>query len=412
MVGTTVRLPGLVLTEHEFDVPLRHSDPGGRRITVRAREVARPNGGDRPFLVYLQGGPGMEAPRPTAQPLAPGWLDRGLEEFRVLLVDQRGTGRSTPIGSLDGMGPHEQADYLTCFRADSIVKDAEIIRTELGAGRWSVLGQSFGGFCLLHYLVASPEGLNGAFFTGGLPPVGLHPDHVYRATYKRTMDRCRRYYDRYPEDRGRVLQLCESLDERAVMLPGGDRLTSRMLRQLGWVLGMSDGAERLHYVLELPDGSPAFLHDVEALLPPFSRNPIYAILHESCYSDGAVTGWSAARVQPEDYEHQGELFTGEHVFPWMFEDYGSLRPLREAADLIAAHDWPQLYDAERLRRCDVPAAAVIYAYDTYVEREFSEETAAMIPTMRPWLTSEFEHNGLRVDGGRILDRLVRLARDG
>ena len=144
--------------------------------------------------------------------------------------------------------------------------------------------------------------------------------------------------------------------------------------------------------------------------PSFSRNPLYAVVHESSYSDGAVTNWSAARMQPEEYEKHAELFTGEHVFPWMFDDYGALRPLREAANLLASYEWPRLYDAERLRRCEVPAAAAIYAYDMYVERSFSEETAAMIPNMHAWLTNEFEHNGLRGDGGRILDRLIGLAR--
>ncbi|MGP8223094.1 MAG: aminopeptidase, partial [Acidimicrobiales bacterium] len=118
----------------------------------------------------------------------------------------------------------------------------------------------------------------------------------------------------------------------------------------------------------------------------------------------------AARVQPEEYEEQPELFTGEHVFPWMFDDYGALRSLREAANLLAGYKWPSLYDAERLRSCKVPAAAAIYADDMYVERSFSEETAELIPTMRTWLTNEFEHNGLRADGGRILDRLISLAR--
>ena len=59
-----VRPPGLVLTEHEFSVPLDHDRPDGDRITVFAREVADPDGTDRPFLVYFQGGPGSEAPRP------------------------------------------------------------------------------------------------------------------------------------------------------------------------------------------------------------------------------------------------------------------------------------------------------------------------------------------------------------
>ena len=53
---------GLVLTEHEFAVPLDHARPGGERITVFAREVADPDGRERPFLVFFQGGPGHEAP--------------------------------------------------------------------------------------------------------------------------------------------------------------------------------------------------------------------------------------------------------------------------------------------------------------------------------------------------------------
>ena len=94
----------------------------------------------------------------------------------------------------------------------------------------------------------------------------------------------------------------------------------------------------------------------------------------------------------------------------MFEDYGALRPLREAADQLAEHEWPRLYDAEQLRANEVPVAAAIYANDPYVERAFSEETAALIRGLRPWVTDEYEHNGLRADGDRILGRLIDLAR--
>ena len=94
----------------------------------------------------------------------------------------------------------------------------------------------------------------------------------------------------------------------------------------------------------------------------------------------------------------------------MFEDYGALAPLREAADLLAAHEWPRLYDPDRLAANEVPVAAAIYAEDMYVERAFSEETAAAIRGLRPWLTNEHEHNGLRADGARILGHLIDLAR--
>ena len=406
----TYRSPGLVLREHEFSVPLDHAREHGDTITVFAREVADPDGLDRPFLVYFEGGPGSNAPRPTRHPSDPSWLDRALQDFRVLMLDQRGTGRSSPIGDLPGMTPQEQSAYLTHFRADSIVGDAEWIRKAIGVERWSVLGQSFGGFCVLRYLSSAPEGLREAFVTGGLPPIDRHPDEVYRSTYARVLDRCHRYFARYPEDRERLLRLHDRLAAEDVRLPSGDRLTHGRMRQLGNLLGMSDGAEHLHYVLELPADSRAFLHDVESAGMPFSRNPLYAVVHEACYADGGKTRWSAQRVMPPDYEASPELFTGEHVYPWMFEEYGSLRPLQEAADLLAEHEWPGLYDTDRLGENEVPVAAAIYAEDLYVERAFSEETAAQVRGLRPWVTNEYEHNGLRADGERVLDRLIALAR--
>jgi len=407
-VPATVRTNGLVLTEHEFSVPLDHSRAAGERITVFVREVSDPDGLDRPYLVFLQGGPGMEAPRPTRHPSTPGWLDRALRDFRVLMLDQRGTGRSSPIGTMPGLTAEQQAERLKWFRADSIVRDAESIRRELGVERWSVLGQSFGGFCVMTYLSIAPEGLREALIAGGTPPIGRPTDDVYAATYRRVLDRNRQYFARYPEDRDRVLSLLRRLEVEEVWLPSGDRLTGRRFRQLGSMLGMSDGAEHLHYILELPAESSAFLHDAERALP-FSRNPLYAVIHEASYADGCATRWSADRLLPADYESP-ELFTGEHVYPWMFEEYGSLAPLRGAAEILAGYTWPRLFDESVLRANEVPVAAAIYANDMYVEREFSEETARLVRGLRAWITSEFEHNGLRAAGSRVLGHLLGLAR--
>ena len=408
-VPVTLTTPGLRIVEHELSVPLDHARPDGQAITIFAREVADLDGLDRPLLLYLQGGPGHEAARPTRHPSSPGWLDRALRDFRVLLLDQRGTGRSTPVGTLPGLTAAEQAAYLTHMRADAIVRDAECLRHALGVERWSVLGQSFGGLCVVSYLSLAPEGLREAFITGGLPPLGNRIDDVYRATYARTLTASRRYFERYPDDRARVRALHERLASEDVRLPGGDRLTSRRLRQLGAMLGMSAKAETLHYILELAPDSPAFGHDAEAA-SPFARNPLYAILHESCWADGGATRWSAQRMLPDDYEAEPELFTGEHVYPWMFEEYGALAPLREAADLLAEHDWPRLYDPARLAANEVPVAAAIYADDMYVERAFSEQTAAAIGGLRPWLTNELHHDGLRIEGDRVLGRLIDMVR--
>jgi pimeloyl-ACP methyl ester carboxylesterase len=402
----TTRVPGLVLTEHELDVPLDHASPGGPKLTLFAREVAAPDGADRPLLVFLQGGPGFEAPRPLT-PGGPAWLACALRDYHVLMVDQRGTGRSTPVGRLAGLTPAAQAAYLRHFRADAIVRDLELLRGALGSPPWSVLGQSFGGFCVVAYLSLAPEGLREALVTGGLPPIARHADDVYRATYARVVGRNHAYYERYPDDRPRVQDILQRLEREVVRLPSGDRLSPRRFRQLGHVLGMSDGAERLHYVVEQPLDSPGFLHDVETGLP-FARNPIYAILHESSYSDGCVTAWSAERLLASS-GLDADAFTGEMVFSWMFEEYSALAPLREAAELLATEPWPKLYDAARLRTNQVPVAAAIYTEDMYVERAFSEETAKAIGNLRPWITNEHEHNGLRADE-RVFTRLVDMLR--
>lgn len=79
----------------------------------------------------------------------------------MLFLDQRGTGLSTPItaATLARQGDAgKQAEYLRLFRADSIVQDCEAIRKCLtadfpeGNKKWSVIGQSFGGFCAVTYL--------------------------------------------------------------------------------------------------------------------------------------------------------------------------------------------------------------------------------------------------------------------
>jgi pimeloyl-ACP methyl ester carboxylesterase len=406
-MSATYRVPGAILTEREHTVPLDDAHQDGPQITVFTREVAAPDGTDRPYLLFLQGGPGFEAARPTSPPS--GWMKRALQDYRVLLLDQRGTGRSTPVGPLiPGNSAQEQAEYLTHFRADSIVRDAERIRLELGGQRWSVLGQSFGGFSSMTYLSIAPEGLREAFITGGLSPVGRPVDDIYGATYRRLIDKNRRYFERYPDDRGRVDEILRRLDGEDVRLPSGEPLTGRRFRQLGLWLGDSAGFELLHHVLELPFGSPAFLHDVEDGVR-FGRNPIYATLHESSYADGVATRWSAHRLLPDEIAGEG-YFTAEHVFPWMWEDYAGLRPQRAAAERLAEHPWPALYDADRLRRNEVPVAATIYVNDLYVERAFAVETAATIRGLRTWETDEFEHNGLRADGERVLGRLIDLVR--
>ena len=425
---TRYRQPGTILTDHVFAVPLDHNRPDGEQIEVFAREVVAASKADAelPWLLFLQGGPGQPSPRPAGRE---SWLDRALEDYRVLLLDQRGTGRSTPatrrtLGCLGS--PQAQADYLAHFRADSIVLDAELIRRELiGEAPWSVLGQSFGGFCTVTYLSFAPHGVREALITGGLPGLSASADDVYRRTYPAVAAKNAAHYERYPDDAEQARRVARYLAEREVRLPDGALLSVQAFQALGSMLGMSTGSDGLHYLLEDPfagdDLADAFLYGVQARLS-FAAAPLYAVLHEACYAQGSATRWAAQRVRAEFAEFDAGpaleedssaplLFTGEMIYPWMIDADPVLHPLRGAANLLAERDdWAPLYDPSRLAANDVPVAAAVYYDDMYVDREFSMATARGVRGLRRWVTSEYEHDGLRVSAGAVLGRLIDMNR--
>src|SRR5690606_31574247 len=172
---------------------------------------------------------------------------------------------------------------LTHFRADAIAHDAEALRRALGVERWSLLGQSFGGFTALRCLSAHARSLDLVLFTGGLPVIGPRLDEVYAVTWEGMIRRSEAFYARFPGDRARMRRLAELARAGQLRLPDGQAASPDRLRTLGHLLGASGGPEKLHYLLELHPASAAFRHDLAAALPFGGRNPIYAVLHESCW---------------------------------------------------------------------------------------------------------------------------------
>lgn len=94
--------------------------------------------GDGPPLLLINGGPGWSSDHmlPVARRLA--------GSRRVILFDQRGTGRST----LDAAG--------AAMTMDAMVEDVESLRSHLGIDRWTVYGHSFGGMLAMAYAAAHP----------------------------------------------------------------------------------------------------------------------------------------------------------------------------------------------------------------------------------------------------------------
>ena len=407
---------GMIIADHNFLVPLDYENEGGKKISIFAREILKEEheNNQLPYLVFFQGGPGYESPRPITNS---GWIKRATEEYRVLLLDQRGTGLSTPVSaeSLLGMTDKNMANYLTLFRADNIVKDAEQIRKNLiDNNKWSVLGQSFGGFCATHYLSFYPDSLDKVFITGGLPPLNAHPDDIYRSTYKRVIQKNKLFYQIFPEAKMNARRIANYLLDNEVYLPNGDQLTVERFQQLGLNLGFSDGMATLNFLFEKAfinkKLSYLFLKNVLSI-QSFDTNPIFTVLHEACFAQQFSTNWSAYRILDEYPEfipnNKDKLFfTGEMLYPWMLDEYQSLRYLKGAAQILAEKsNWPMLYSKNALMKNKVPIAAAVYTNDMYVDRDYSIDLANIISNISIWETESFEHNALRSNGKKVLDSL-------
>ena len=410
------------------------------RINLFAREYVRDGHESDPRLVYFQGGPGSAGPR-----MAPicSWLDTALDHFRVVLIDERGTGNSHPLdaAALAAVrAPEAQALYLSCFRQDSIVRDAEILRQELqGDVPWAALGQSFGGFTVTCYLSQAPQGLSEAYMTAGLPSLTEHADSVYRLTYQEMAKRNKQFFGRYPGDEGTAWYVASHLADVEEFLPTGERLTPARFREIGIVLGYSYGLEQLHFLLEDPvwriGGQrklrPQFLSRVGKLLS-YADSPLYGVIHESIYAQRSTgaTGWSAQRVRAEFPEFMlpapsagasgesdlrkeklGFRFTGEHVYPWQIEQDPALAPLAEAAECLAfERRGPELYSCTTLAENTVPAAAWMYIDDVFVPYSISHTTAQQIRGLKPLISNAYHHDGLRTGGPKMIESLIEANR--
>jgi pimeloyl-ACP methyl ester carboxylesterase len=197
----------------------------------------------------------MPALRPDGG--ASGWLATVLPHFQVVLLDQRGTGLSSPIDArvLASVGSvPDQVEYLSHFRAPDIVADAEAIRQAMGIASWSTLGQSYGGFITLSYLSWAPEHLDRSLITAGLGNMSGDAADVYRATYRRITEREDEFLSWHPEDEERLAEVYDVVRARRdagrpERLADGGEVTETTVAHLGMMLGGNTRVEGLHHAL-------------------------------------------------------------------------------------------------------------------------------------------------------------------
>ncbi|CAO3597697.1 unnamed protein product [Absidia cylindrospora] len=288
---------------------------------------------------------------------------------------------------------------------------------------------------LLFCLYNSPKSIHKAYITGGVPAMVNTPDPVYRALYPRILKKNKLYYKKYPQDIAKVRRIHEYLWENKVTLPNGGILSPRRFLQLGILFGGSGGYDTLHETVTLCISD---LNNIQKLtyrtlnhiqqLQSWDSNVIYGILHEAIYCQHKqASRWSAERLLNEEFSTEFEWrldhlqkdqpvhFTGETIYPFMLEDYAELRPLAGVANKLAEHKWGDLYDVSTLNSLDsadqkMELAGVSYFDDMYVDRELSEHTAGQINGFQQYITNQYAHNGVRVDGENVLNYLIKLGR--
>ncbi|TGO52277.1 hypothetical protein BCON_0144g00140 [Botryotinia convoluta] len=448
-------IPGkLKVSELFFEVPLDYSNESKGSIRIFARSVikyenpaTRPTeeetrkSSQKPWFVYLQGGPGFGCRPPQDSPITNVVLNKG---YQMLYIDQRGTGLSNPIsaGTLALQGDAQrQADYLKHFRADNIVRDCEAIRKILTADypeelkKWSVFGQSFGGFCILTYLSFHHQGLREVFTSGGLAPVGHSADRVYRATFQKVIERNRAYYQKFPEDVAVVQGLAIHISAKnGLQMPSGGTLTVRMFLTLGIQFGFHGGLDIVHdIVLRMSSDLDQYSFITKPTLKAIEdvvsmdNNVIYAILHESIYCQGKASDWAADRVgkslsefkwltgrprSPSSLISEPLFFSGEMFYPFMFETSPELSAIYPAAKILAEYtEWPPLYDEWQLARNEVPMYSATYVDDMYVDFGLAQETVRLVRGCKQWVTNGMYHDAVRSRTGEMMGELFALRDD-
>lgn len=120
--------------------------------SIYYEQRGNPNG---PVVIYNHGGPGGSSAPDNSQ-----WFDP--DYYRIIIYDQRGTGKSIPSIS----NREINSDYFKDLTIDDMVSDLEKLRNHLAIPQWIIFGGSWGSTLSLAYSEAHPEKVAGLIVYG------------------------------------------------------------------------------------------------------------------------------------------------------------------------------------------------------------------------------------------------------
>ncbi|MEO7773780.1 MAG: alpha/beta fold hydrolase [Steroidobacteraceae bacterium] len=174
----------------ELTVPENPAEPEGRQISLFIARIPAVNRRAQPDpLFILAGGPGLAAS--AFYPGVAGAFGRVHRDRDIVLVDQRGTGRSQPLQcdvDEDGPAADNQADEewlhvmreclaqlsrnsnLAYYTTSIAVRDLDAVRAALGYPGINLYGGSYGSRVAQHYLRRYPQHSRSVVLDGVVPP--------------------------------------------------------------------------------------------------------------------------------------------------------------------------------------------------------------------------------------------------
>lgn len=371
--------------------------------------------------------------------------------YSILYVDYRGCGDSEPVYAntllqkLYPKGDQEIANFITHFCQVNIVRDLEAIRLCLASEvlnrpiKWTILGQSYGGYISLTYLSMFPEGLQEVFITGGLPPCGMDIEDYFRIEYRDIVAQNEKFYCLYPDAHSlvrRILGLIKTIGPENIEMTGRGYLSGHKLLTLGRQFGSKVGFPEVYELLQRIEDdldqtqklSLETIVEFESILHVDER-PLYPILLEQTWCSGGKTRWAAERVAREiagfeylrldedgRYRDPADMaaddivyFTANTYCRFHYDTHEELVDLKGAAEVLAEHDWECPYNYKMLAANPqkVPVYAISFQKDMHLDVGVAAETAAKVGGLTLVVDPGW-HQDIRYRPAEVLENLFRV----
>lgn len=392
------------------DVPEDRSKPHGRSLRLFVALLPANTLTPKPDpLVILAGGPGQ-----SATSLAP-FASRLIEVRRtrdVVLIDQRGTGRSAPLACAAFAPDDDLADTIDtdpvpratqCARelaakgvdvaqytTATWVEDLDTVRAALGYPRWNLWGGSYGSRVALEYLRRHGARVRTMVLDGVAPP-SLKISLGVWSTRERALDA--------------LIASCESTPSCRQSQPALGTTLEEIRRQLG-----SRGRE-VRVVDPRTGEAQTVTLTFEAVLAglhPLTYLPELAATLPEIIRRGAQGNWSplyatAQMVSADLAEHTSialhyTVTCTEDTPRATLEDRARLSGLRSqslAGKVLAVCEvWPrgtQPSDATAPVQSDVPALLLSGGLDPVTPPAYAEEVAKTLPNSRHVVAAGYGH---------------------